>query len=36
MYAKRVGPFKVLQLAGPVAAKLELPPAWKIHPVFHV
>ena len=33
---KWVSPFKALQLAGPVAAKLELPPVWKTHPVFHV
>ena len=33
---KWIGPFKITQLAGPVTAKLELPPQWKIHPVFHV
>ena len=33
---KWVSPFKALQLAGPVATKLKLPPVWKTHPVFHV
>ena len=31
-----VGPFKVLQMVGCNAAKLELPPGMKVHPVFNV
>ena len=33
---KYVGPFKVSENIGPVACRLELPPHWKVHPVFHV
>jgi hypothetical protein len=33
---KWVGPFKVLDLIGPVAVRLELPPNLKMHNVFHV
>ena len=33
---KWVGPFPVSELVGKVAAKLELPPNLRIHPVFHV
>ena len=29
------GPFRITQQISPVAYKLELPPAWMIHPVFH-
>ena len=32
---KFVGPFFVSRCIGPVAYELELPEAWKIHPVFH-
>lgn len=33
---KYVVPFKVSENIGPVACRLELPPHWKVHPVFHV
>ena len=29
------GPFTILQHVSPVAYRLELPPAWTIHDVFH-
>jgi hypothetical protein len=32
---KRHGPFTILKQISPVAYKLELPPVWTIHPVFH-
>src|SRR5487761_1748842 len=32
---KRYGPFRVAAVISPVAYRLELPPTWKIHPVFH-
>jgi len=31
-----LGSFKITQKIGQRAYKLELPSAWKIHPVFHV
>jgi hypothetical protein len=31
-----LGPFKVLQMVGTAAVKLELPSHWKVHNVFHV
>ena len=34
--SKYVGPFKILKRIGHLAYRLELPPKWKIHPVFHV
>ena len=33
--AKWAGPYCVVASVGPVAFRLELPPAWKIHDVFH-
>ena len=33
--AKWAGPYRVVVSVGPVAFHLELPPAWKIHDVFH-
>uniref|UniRef100_A0A0W0F642 Putative reverse transcriptase-rnase h-integrase n=1 Tax=Moniliophthora roreri TaxID=221103 RepID=A0A0W0F642_MONRR len=32
---KREGPFKILEVLGPVTYRLELLHQWKIHPVFH-
>jgi hypothetical protein len=32
---KRLGPFPVIEKVGPAAYRLELPPTWKIHPVFN-
>jgi hypothetical protein len=32
---KWIGPFKILQIISPVTFKLNLPPEFKIHPVFH-
>src|SRR6266404_3338284 len=32
---KRLGPFKIVQEISPVAYRLELPPSWRIHNVFH-
>jgi hypothetical protein len=31
-----VGPFPILQVISKTSYKLELPVAWKLHPVFHV
>ena len=30
------GPYEVLQRVGQVAYRLELPPALKVHPIFHL
>ena len=32
---KHHGPFRITKQISPIAYKLELPPAWTIHPVFH-
>ncbi|KAI5118039.1 hypothetical protein M0805_009221 [Coniferiporia weirii] len=32
---KREGPFPIIQVLSPLNYQLKLPPAWKIHPVFH-
>ena len=34
--AKWARPYPVVASVGPVAFRLALPPAWKIHDVFHV
>ena len=31
-----VGPFTISQVVSPVAYKVDLPPGWQIHPVFHI
>lgn len=33
---KRIGPFKIIEKIGSVAYKLELPPKYQVHNVFHV
>src|SRR5487761_1452131 len=35
MAPRRHGPFQITQVISPVAYRLELPPQWNIHPVFH-
>ena len=30
-----IGPYKVIEQINPVSFKLELPPSWRMHPVFH-
>ena len=32
---KRQGPFKIMEVLGPLTYQLQLPPQWKIHNVFH-
>ena len=32
---KRHGPFKIIEVLGPLTYRLQLPASWKIHPVFH-
>ena len=31
-----IGPFSIAKVISPVAYQLNLPPTWRIHPVFHV
>ena len=31
-----VGPFCILKIVSPIAFGLDLPPDWRIHPIFHV
>ena len=33
--ARWVGPFRIQKIVSPVAFGLDLPPGWRIHPVFH-
>jgi hypothetical protein len=33
---KMLGPFQIVQMVSPSAAKLKLPPSWRIHDTFHV
>jgi len=33
---KRYGPFHIKKVLSDITYELELPPQWKIHPVFHV
>ena len=35
MTPKREGPFKILEVLGPLTYRLELPKSWRIHNVFH-
>jgi hypothetical protein len=35
MAPKREGPFKILEVLGPVTYRLDLPVSWRIHNVFH-
>ena len=32
---RRERPFEIIQVISPMAYKLQLPPTWKIHDVFH-
>ena len=34
--ARWIGPFRITNVVSPVAFGLDLPPGWRIHPVFHV
>jgi len=34
--AKRLGPYTVLEIVGPASYRLDIPPQWKVHNVFHV
>ena len=35
MALKREGPFKILEVKGPLTYKLKLPETWRIHDTFH-
>ena len=35
MAPKREGPFRITEVLGPITYRLQLPPSWKIHNVFH-
>ena len=32
---KRAGPFEIEQVISQMAFRLQIPPKWKIHPIFH-
>ena len=34
--ARWIGPFTITQKVSPVAYRVDLPPGWHLHPVFHV
>ena len=34
--ARWVGPFTITQKVSPVAYRVDLPPGWRLHPVFHI
>ena len=34
--ARWVGPFTITQKVSPVAYRVDLPPGWHLHPVFHI
>ena len=34
--ARWVGPFTISRVVSPVAYKVDLPPGWQIHPIFHI
>ena len=34
--ARWVGPFTITQQVSPVAYRVNLPPSWCLHPIFHV
>ena len=31
-----IGPYKIAKVISPVAYRLDLPPAWRVHPILHV
>ena len=36
LWARWVGPFTISRVVLPMAYKVDLPPGWQIHPVFHI